>query len=114
MRDYKFYLNDIIDAIKKVQKFTKGLSYSDFYKNEMLIDAVIRNLEVIGEATRSIPSEFRKRFPDIPWARMSALRNILIHEYFGVDTEIIWDIVSNKIPELKKGISTVLSKVKKR
>ena len=108
MRDYRFYLEDIQSSVQKIEKFTKGLTLQKFQKDDLVIDAVIRNLEVIGEASGNIPDKIKKKYPDIEWKKITALRNILIHEYFGVDHEILWDIVTNKLPELKKTINAAL------
>jgi uncharacterized protein with HEPN domain len=111
MRDYKFYLEDIQSSIQKIGKFTKGLSLQKFQKDDLVIDAVIRNLAVIGEASKSIPDKIKKKYPNIEWEKIAALRNILVHEYFGIDEQIVWDIITNKLPELKKTISTALKAV---
>ena len=110
MRDYKLSLYDIKDAISKIEKFSKGLTLKKFQKNDLVADAVIRNLEVIGEAVKSVSDKIKKQYPDIEWKKISALRNILAHEYFGVDNEILWDIIVNKLPELKRAINSALKK----
>ena len=108
MRDYKLHLEDILNAIAKIEKCTRHRSYKRFREEELLIDGVVRNSEIIGEASRNLPAAVKNRIPDIEWKKISGLRNILIHEYFGVDVEILWDIVKNKLPELKKTISSYL------
>ena len=106
-RDYKVYVDDVLTSIHKIKVYTKGLSKKRFLGDEKTIDAVVRNLEIIGEAINNIPEEIRSRYPNVEWRKISGLRNILVHEYFGIDTEIIWDIVRNKIPELEKEIRKI-------
>lgn len=81
-------------------------------KDELLVDGVIRNLEVIGEAVKNIPANFRKKYPDVEWKKIAGLRDILIHEYFGMDYELLWDIVEKKIPILNKQIEKILKDIK--
>jgi uncharacterized protein with HEPN domain len=107
-RDYKVYLEDIVEAIRKIRFFTTDLSLKTFSSDVKTFDAVIRNLEIIGEATKRVPEEIRLRYPDVEWKRIAGLRDILAHEYFGVDTEIIWDIIQNKLPVLEKQIMQML------
>lgn len=111
-RSYRLYLNDILDSIKKIENYTGDLSYKDFIENDMIRDAVLRNLEVIGEAAKSIPDEVRDQYPDVPWRRIVGLRNIVIHEYFGVDFENIWKIIKDNIPEVKPYIEQISNKLK--
>jgi len=108
MRDYKLYLDDILQAIKKIEKYTKGLSLKEIKKDDLVIDGVVRNLEIIGEAVKNIPSYVKDKHPGIEWKKISGLRDILAHEYFGIDLEILWDIIKNKIPDFKAEISRLL------
>ena len=108
-RDYKVYLEDIVQAAAKINRYISGIVISRlFTADEKTIDAVVRNLEVIGEAVRNIPADIRERYPEIEWHRIAGLRNILIHEYFGISMKIIWDIVTNKLPILEQQIKKII------
>ena len=107
-RDYRDYLQDIIDSINDIEDFTKNMSFEDFAIDKKTINAVIRSLEVIGEATKSIPKSFRDRYPFIPWRKMAGMRDKMIHEYFGVDVRILWETIKRDIPPLKPLIWSVL------
>ena len=109
-RDYKIYLDDILTAIEKIEKYKKRILDKDFIEEDLIIDAIIRNFEVIGEATKKIPIEIRRRYPKIEWKKISGFRDIFIHEYFGIDLDIVWDVLNNKIPNLKKSIKEILKK----
>ena len=107
-RDYKIYLNDIIECIGKIQNYTAGLLLVDFCNDAKTIDAVIRNLEIIGEAAKRLPEEIRIKFPDVEWHKIISLRNILIHEYPGIDLETIWNIIESKLSQLEKQIKKII------
>lgn len=101
-------IEDIITSMEKIERYINGLDIRQFSRNELIFDAVIRNLEIIGEASRNIPENIREKYIDIPWKRMIGLRNIVIHEYFGIDAGIIWKIISSNIPETKPKIIQML------
>ncbi|OPX29275.1 MAG: hypothetical protein B1H08_04200 [Candidatus Omnitrophica bacterium 4484_171] len=107
-RDLRLFLKDMFVSVQKIQKYAKGKSYKEFTNDSLLVDGTVRNLEVIGEAVKNIPLNFRKKHPGIEWKKIAGLRDILIHEYFGIDYEILWDIVKNKIPHLNKQLRTIL------
>ncbi len=102
------YLNDILDAARKAMSFVDGVSYEQFRNNDEKLSAVIRKLEVIGEAAKSIPAVLRKRYPSIPWRSVSGMRDKLIHAYFGVDLERVWETVRDDLPPLIETIETML------
>ncbi len=107
-RSGRQYLEDIVEAIETIEGYTSGLSGESFAKNRMVADAVIRNLEIIGEAARNVPEKVQSDNPEISWKQMTALRNRIIHAYFGIDTEILWDIINKNLPETKVRIKIVL------
>ena len=106
-RDSKVYLADILQASSKILAYTRGYTAARFKSDEKTSDAVIRNLAIIGEAAKNIPAETKRRHPKIAWRKITGLRDILVHEYFGVDSDILWDIVRNKIPDLRRKISRI-------
>jgi len=101
-RNYKVFIQDILSAVKNIETYTRGLSFNEFRANRLIIDATVRNLEIIGEAAKNIPSDIRDKYNQIEWKKIAGLRDILIHEYFGVDIDLLWDIIKTKLPELKK------------
>jgi len=108
-RDYRIYLEDILEAARKVIQYTEGVSRQNFAADAKTLDAVLRNLEVIGEATKMLPAELRAQHSDVDWKRIAGLRDILIHRYFGIDIDIIWDVVQNKVPVLAKRLEEMLA-----
>ena len=107
MPSERLYIDDMLAAIAKIERFTGSLSYEAFSKDELVQDAVIRNLEVIGEAAKKLPPEAKRRAPEIAWPKIAGLRDILIHAYFGIDLRIVWDIVESKLPELKAALQRI-------
>ena len=108
MRDYKLYLHDIKQAVEKIETFTKGFAFEEFAQDTKTVDAVIRNLEILGEAAKHIPKRVKERHPDIDWKAIGGMRNILAHEYFGVRMGIIWKTIRERLPELRYKVEEIL------
>jgi uncharacterized protein with HEPN domain len=108
-RGAKLYLADIETALGKIEQYTNGLSFEQFASNGQVIDAVVRNFEIIGEAVRNIPKETTMAHSDIPWEKMIGMRNKVIHEYFGIDEEILWKTVKEDLPVFKGKIAKVVA-----
>ena len=107
-RGAKLYLVDIENALVKIERYTATLSFEKFASDQLVIDAVVRNFEVIGEAVRNIPSTVTLAHPDIPWEKMIGMRNKVIHEYFGVDEEILWKTIKEDLPVFRSQIAEIL------
>ena len=107
-RDYKLYLQDILEAIEKIESYLQGMSFQQFSQDELRIDAVLRNLEIIGEATKNIPPQVRQKYPAVEWRKIAGLRDVAIHAYFTIDLRIIWDVVQNKLPGLRGDVTKIL------
>ncbi|PIX10819.1 hypothetical protein CO115_02210 [Candidatus Falkowbacteria bacterium CG_4_9_14_3_um_filter_36_9] len=107
-KDNKVFLGHIIDCIVNIEDYTKNFTANDFSNNRMIVDAVIRNLEIIGEAARNLADNFKSVNSHIPWRDIAGLRNILIHEYFGVDKEKVWKVIQKDLPSFKKEIELLL------
>ena len=103
-------LQHILDAISEIEQYTANASLEEFTNNSMLKFASVKQLEIIGEAANHISIERQKLYPEIKWRSIIALRNLLIHEYFGIDTQVIWNIINKDIPDLKKNIIKILRK----
>ncbi|MEO5888440.1 MAG: DUF86 domain-containing protein [Anaerolineales bacterium] len=107
-KDDTVYLRHILDAIELVEDYTKGMSENDFLSNSMAHDAVVRQIEIIGEAARNISDEFQEKHSSLPWAKMTGIRNKVIHEYFNINYSIVWDTVQDDLPLLKKSVKKIL------
>ncbi len=107
-RNESLYLGDIQESCEKILRFTKGMTYKEFIHDDLHFDAVLRNLEVIGEAVKNISEETRITYPNVKWRKIAGFRDIVAHEYFGVNEETVWDIVKNQVPDLLEIVKTML------
>lgn len=108
-REIDDYLDDLLSSITEIGDFLEGLTYDTFATDKKTVNAVIRSLEVLGEATKHIPTAFRNRHPDIPWTKMAAMRDVLIHDYMGVDLKTVWKVATERLPEIKPLISGLVA-----
>ena len=110
-RNFRLYLSDILTSISKIERYTKGMSYEQLIADELTLDAVVYNLQIIGEAVKNIPPEIRDRYPQVEWRKISGLRDIIAHAYFTIDDQIVWDIIQNKLSDLHNNIEQIISDV---
>jgi len=108
MRDPKLYLKDILVAMDAIEQFVEEVDFETFKNDDMMTSAVIRKFEIIGEATKKIPEEIKQQYPAIPWKDMSGMRDRLIHFYFGIKYELVWETIKKEIPKVKPSVKKVL------
>jgi uncharacterized protein with HEPN domain len=108
-RDYTLYLQDILDCIEKIDEFVGDMDYEEFVEDDKTSSAVVRKLEIMGEAAKNIPQELRQNYKEIPWSDIAKMRDKIIHFYFGVDYEIVWKVIKERLPTLKQQIERILT-----
>ena len=113
-RRYDLFLEDMLFSMKRIQEYIENMTYLEFKSNYLVFDAVVRNFEIIGEATKSLPDSLKTENPHIPWDKMYRLRNIVSHHYFGIDYEMIWEIASVYLPHNQTDIQILLDQVKEQ
>lgn len=110
-KDARVFLLDILECIEKIEEYTKNVSKDEFLDETWIQDAVLRRVEVIGEAVKNIPLRLRKKYPDVPWKKVAGMRDKLIHAYFGVSLERVWSVVKDDLPELKMNVELILEEM---
>jgi uncharacterized protein with HEPN domain len=108
-RDERLYLDDMLEALQKIIEYGQALDFETFATHRMAYDAILRNLEILGEAAKNVSPETRERYPDIEWRKIAGLRDILAHAYFGLMDETLWDVVTRKAPSLLLRLQTIFS-----
>ena len=108
-----FFLQDIQNSVTKIFKYTTNIDYQEFVSNDMVKDAVERNFEIIGEAVKNLSEDFRNKYPNIPFKQIAGMRDKLIHDYFGVDYEIVWKTIQDKLPEFNSDIEKLITDLTK-
>ena len=110
-RDWTFYLEDILNAVRKILRYTQGIDFDEFNRNELIVDGVVHNLEIIGEAAKHLPDEARAMMPDIEWSKAAAFRDVIAHHYFGLNIDVVWNVVCNKVPEIASTAEALLKRL---
>lgn len=113
-RDYNLFVRDILDAINHIEKFVGSMNYEEFIRDDKTSTAVVKKIEIIGEAIKNIPKDIRASYSNIPWRDIIGMRNKIAHDYFGIDYEIVWKVIKEKLPALKVQVAQMLKKIEKQ
>jgi len=108
-RDWRIRIEDILESLSRIERYIDGMTYEQFAGDDRTLDAVIRNFGIIGEAANHIPEDVRNHHPELPWPQIRGLRNLVIHEYFGISSEILWETASRDLPPLTEALRRLLS-----
>jgi uncharacterized protein with HEPN domain len=113
IRDFNLFLDDINSALEKIEEYTRGIDFNAFTQDRKTIDAVIRNFEILGEATKQIPESIKSKYSEVPWKEMAGMRDKLVHAYFGIDAAVLWETITKRIPDLKSQIQEIIKDLEK-
>ncbi len=111
-REFILYLEDMLHSMDRIEEYLEGLDFIKFKQTYIVVDAIIRNFEIIGEASKSIPTDIQEKYPEIPWRKMYGLRNLIAYEYFGIDYEMIWEIARKNLPQNRIDLIEIIRKEK--
>jgi uncharacterized protein with HEPN domain len=111
-REFILYFEDMLQSMNRIEEYLGELDFRKFKMNNLVVDAIIRNFEIIGEASKNIPNDIQEEYPEIPWRKMYGLRNLIAHEYFGIDYEMIWEIAKNNLPKNRIDLQIIIKKEK--
>jgi uncharacterized protein with HEPN domain len=111
-KDDMIYVGHILEATEKIHKYCSSMKKTEFLRNDLVKDAVVRNIEIIGEAAKKLSSEFRRRYPEIPWKDISGMRDKIVHDYTGIDYRVVWDVVQTDLPDLKIRLKNITKQQK--
>ena len=110
-REFRLYLDDILESLVLIEEFTADMDFEQFFADEKTKNAVVKRIEIIGEATKNIPKNIRDKYPNLPWKQMARMRDKLSHEYFGIRYDIVWKVVKKRLPEIKLHIKRILKDI---
>lgn len=112
-RDYRLFVEDILDSIEKIEEFVADMNFDEFVNDDKTSSAVMRKLEIIGEATKNLPGDIRRKYKGLPWREMARMRDKITHGYFGINYRIVWNVIKERLPEIKPTILQILEDMKK-